>query len=109
MSSTGTSKRSLERSSSRGSRATREHRREKVVLGESRKRDRIESRPFRRICIVDIDIQRMVFGIDARRGHWNQTALLEEPAAVDDQVADAPLSRIDNHAVERADSRTGLR
>jgi hypothetical protein len=34
---------------------------------------------------------------------------VEEPAAVDDQVADAALSRINDHTVERADLHAGLR
>ena len=44
-----------------------------------------------------------MFGVDARRRHGNQTTFLEEPAPVDDQIPNTPLSRIDDHAVERAD------
>ena len=44
-----------------------------------------------------------MFGVDARRRHGDQTTLVEEPAAVDDKIPNTPLSRIDDHAVERTD------
>src|SRR5258708_17204918 len=98
-----TSKKSYVSSSKRRSRSAREHRRDQVVLGERGKRDRIESRPFLSISIVEVDVQRVMFGIDARRWHWNQTPLVEEPSTVDDEKSNAPLSRVDDHAVECAD------
>src|SRR5258708_25973664 len=98
-----TSKKSYVSSSKRRSRSAREHRRDQVVLGERGKRDRIESRPFLSISIVEVDVQRVMFGIDARRWHRNQTPLMEEPSTVDDEKSNAPLSRIDDHAVECAD------
>src|SRR5689334_19005581 len=51
----------------------------------------------------------MMFGIDARRRHRNQTTLVEKPAAIDHQIAHAPLRGIDNHTIESADSHTRLR
>src|SRR5258708_37890194 len=108
MSSTGTSARSLASSFSRGYRARREHRRNQVVIRESRKGDGIESLPLLRVGIVDVDVQRVALGVDARRRHRNQATLMEEDATVNDQIANAPLGRIDNHSIERSEFHCSL-
>src|SRR5258706_7400513 len=108
MSNTATSRRLRASSSNDESYARREHRRTQVVVRESGKGDGIEPLPFPWVGFVDVDAQRVMFGVDARRRHGNQTTFVEEPTPVDDQVTNTPLSRIDDHAVERADLDASL-